>query len=219
MVSSDDMVDSIWRDRILPNIPADRDIWVELGDEPWNFGGVPSQYWYLMSYLLYGVYTSTYWYGVRVAQIRDRGKAIWAAAGRDPSHVKCSINLQTIGGLGVGSILDFLASRSSLPDAIAIAPYYSHYPHPAIWKAYAAWDTDMLVDAWIWDFYENTSGGGWNYSGSQSYRMGDFKSSIDAWNAAHGGAVGIVIYEYGPEKPWPVYNTSLGRAWTPRRRP
>lgn len=209
VASSDDMVDSIWR-RMLPYIPADRDFHVEYSVEPWNFAGKHGLFWQDMGWQLYGrADSNTYWHGVRLARIRDRGRAIWVDAGRDPSHIKCAICLQDTPGIagGIGGYLDFLAAQSALPNAIAIAPYYDLHPDLAIWKAFAAWSTDMLVDAWIWDFHDNTDTGL-----SQLHRVGDFNAAIVAWNSAHGGAVDLEIYEYGPQIPWPNYGAGIGAA-------
>jgi hypothetical protein len=68
----------------------------------------------------------------------------------------------------------------------------------------------MLVDAWTWDFYHNSSAGSSNWGGGQVHRTGDFMASIAAWNAAHSGNVALGIYEYGPGLPWPVYAATLG---------
>lgn len=214
MAASDDMVDAIWT-RVLAYLPPDRDVYAEKGDEPWNFAGVPSFYWYAQSYMLYGQHSPYHWYGVRVGQIRARGRAIWAAAGRDPAHVKSTFNLQCAPNNWnlIPGLLDFFKTHSAVPDLIEVAPYYDYYLDPAVWQAYASWPTDMLVDAWIWDVYRNTSGGGGaKWAGAMLHRTSDYKSAIDSWNAANGGAVALGIYEYGPEKPWPVYYGALGAA-------
>ena len=71
--------------------------------------------WYGLSYLLYGISSPYYWYAVYVARVRDRGREIWTAAGRDPSRVKGTVNIQMApGGDGnVGPLLTFLAARSA----------------------------------------------------------------------------------------------------------
>jgi hypothetical protein len=81
-----------------------------------------------------------------------------------------------------------------------------------VYRAYGRWTTAKLVDAWIWDFCENTSVGNSNWGGGQVHRTGDFKAAIDAWNAAHGGTVELGVYEYGPGLPWPVYTATPAAA-------
>ena len=206
-------------DGYSPNLPADRDVYVEVGDEPWNFAGVPAAYWYGMSYhALRDLLVRTYWYGVRVGQIRARGRAIWAAAGRDPSHVKSTINVQDAPGNdgAIGPLLDFLAAHSAVPDLVEIAPYYDHYPDPAIWKAYARVVDRHAGGRLDLGLLRQPSVGNSNWGGGQVHRIGDFKAAIDAWNAAHAGSVRLGIYEYGPGLPWPVYNAAASaRPWTP----
>ncbi len=215
MVASDDMIDSIWR-RTLAHLPADRDCYIECSDEPWNYQGTPNPYWQFMSWNLYGINSPYYWYAIFVGHIRDRGRAIWQEAGRDPSHVKGAINVQcSPGGENIlPPLFSFLSGRSAMPDLVEIAPYYDYYYDPAFYVVWAAWTTEMLVDAWIWDFYHNTSPGDRNWPGGQTYRVSSFKIAIDAWNLAHKDDLGHVdvklgIYEYGASITWPVYNASI----------
>ena len=100
---------------------------------PGTSPGRPTATGWRMSYMLYGSADPIYWYAVRVHQIRARGRAIWAAAGRDPSHVKSldqrPDHLPVAGGLPAASSTS-CPSHAALPDAVAIAPTYFYYSTP-----------------------------------------------------------------------------------------
>jgi hypothetical protein len=123
------------------------------------------------------------------------------------------INMQPTASGNVPAVLNFLNSNGMIPDGIAIGPYYSMYYHASLYKAWAAWTTDMLVDAWVWDFYFNTSSGGGNsWGGAQTTLLSGYRSALDTWNAAHGAAVQLLIYEYAPEFPFPNFQSTISGA-------
>lgn len=204
--ATDSLVDEIAR-RVLAHFPAGRTVYLELADEPWNFGFPVARWAYTMDYLTYGaVGTQTRWFARRTAAIRARFDVIFGAAGR-AGELKSVLNFQTTSAANVATVLGTLLGEGATVDAVAVAPYYSIDSAAGISQAFAAWDLDQLVDLWTFDVWYNTDS-----SNGQAPKLAAMRGAVDAWNAAHGAAIELLIYEYAPEVPWPRYGSTLAAA-------
>lgn len=205
--ASDALVDAIAR-RVRDNFPAGRTVYLELSDEPWNFATPVSRWFFYMDWFVYGqVGTQTRWCARRTGQVKQRFVNIFNERGLNRGgELKSILNIQTTAAGNVPSLLAQAASEGMPIDVVAIAPYYSIDGAPSITTAFNSWDMDQLVDLWIFDVYYNTS------SRSQVPKLASFRSTLDAWNAANGTNVDLLIYEYSPEIPWPVHNSTLSAA-------
>ncbi len=207
--ASDDMIDEIAR-RTLANLPTGHQVWIEYQDEPWNFAYKNAKYNQVLDNILYGGgSTNTLWVAHRTGQIKQRFKNVFATQGRG-SDVKSLINMQLGASGNLAYILSVMNGEGYIPDAIAVAPYYDIYPNPAIYKACAAFTTDMVVDLLTWDAQYGHSSGGYNWGGHTAVNMAAWKSAIATANTTYGSNTQLNIYEYGSNLPAPYFASSLG---------
>jgi hypothetical protein len=116
--ASDACVDEIGR-RVLSRLgPTNRFVF-ELSNEPWNFGFPGFEYFTILSRLGVGGHA----YVKRTAEVRDRLRAVFAAAGRE-ADVLCALNVQEA---NAGAILSRAAELGFAADIVAWAPYRGLY--------------------------------------------------------------------------------------------
>jgi hypothetical protein len=204
--ASNDMVDEYAR-RALANSTPGREVWIEHSNEPWNNAYRNRGFTRVLDNILFGGSSSgEKFVAIRTEAMKQRFINIFNAAGRG-SEVKSLINMQTTQW---GSLAEILAVM--IPDGIAVAPYFIPYPHPSIYKAYAAFPTDMSVDVHMWDHWYGNSSGSFNWGGHNQTLMGQWQSTIAAANAAHGSNIRLNIYEYAPYIPAALFDGNLGAA-------
>jgi hypothetical protein len=197
--ASDACVDEIGR-RVLSRLgPTNRFVF-ELSNEPWNFGVPGFEYFTILSRLGVGGHA----YVKRTAEVRDRLRAVFAAAGRE-ADVLCALNVQEA---NAGAILSRAAELGFAADIVAWAPYRGLYGQAgqetglaltATWTA--AQMHDLIRHHIVLDPRSKTLQKG----------MAD---QIAAYEAAIGKRVLRYAYEAAIEQPIPAGSPNLeARTW------
>jgi len=191
-VASDSLVYDI-ATKVKNNFPAGRKVYVELGDEPWNFGQSEIAYTFLMSNL-FGSSNGYAWQVIRTGQIRTIFRTVF---GSRANEVKAVINSQwDIPGSG-WDFLSFAITAGVQIDAYAVAPYLTPDSGAA---SVNAWNNSATIaqmgDLWIHDQYYNNSNTLAAYNGNSSGAAGaSHLGNIAHYNAAMGGNCYLIAYE------------------------
>lgn len=192
--------------QVRDNLPAGREVWLELGNEIWNgqVGPAISQFFCVLSNVLglgtgLDAYDSYVW---RAAQLRDRFKAVFGARA---GEVKLLIG-SFIWDAGTSSTpLARARSLGAKIDAVAIAPYVDPDASRASILAYNQADIDQAVDLWIHDLWCKQSNG---YPAAINAHV----ANINAHNAATGDGCRLYAYEGGYQTGIPVLAPTLTAA-------
>ena len=147
--------------KVANNFPAGRRVYVELDDEPWNFGApIYYQKFAYNNFLGYG--DPNAWYAVRTGQIRS----VWQAAFGSGinGHVASEIYM----GVGVWTVypanqpmIPSLIDHNVIADAYFVAPYISPtsttQSTPISTASWNAANSTQMADMFIHDVYYNTA--------------------------------------------------------------
>ena len=199
--------------KLKNNFPAGRKVYVELSDEPWNFG--QGLYYYLRFMKNLNSYSDLFaWYVIRVGQIRALFRQ---AFGSRANEIHVMINNQWSSPNNGYDMLNLAISYGVTIDAYAVAPYLDPDTGAA---SVAAWNNSATIaqmcDLWIHDQYYKTYGTIPVFSGSPTHSPGTCHlANIAAYNTATGGNCYLIGYEGGFETGTPGNNqTTLGRDMT-----
>src|SRR5262249_4042184 len=84
---------------VRDNLDANRTVWLELSDEPWDFAFpwyIVMQHFSLPSHRLFPSGFGLEWNAMRTEQAAVIFRNVWTAAGRDPALIKTMLNVQFV---------------------------------------------------------------------------------------------------------------------------
>ena len=185
--------------KVLNNFPAGRRVYVELDDEPWNFGA-PIYYqknWY-NEFLGYSDVNG--WYAVRAGQIRSVWKTVF---GSRSSEIYMGVGVWTVYAANQ-PMIPSLTEHNVIVDAYFIAPYISPTAStqatPISTASWNAANITQMADLFIHDVWHNplnTTGFVGPQDGSVAGTHWNAIATYNAWlDANHPGTRHMVLVGY-----------------------
>lgn len=190
--ASDDFIIKAGRD-VRDNFPAGRNIYIEIGNEIWNYLN-PNSYIRALSKSLNMSYV--YGYNIkRTIEARDILRSIFNEGGRNRGdEIKTTFNVQTVVGTASPPLI-FAASNGFELDSICNAPYIGpYYQHAATISGYTFCNISQSLDLYIHDLYYGSDTSSFNYV------MQDHMDAINVYNTS-GYNCKMISYEGGLERP------------------
>jgi hypothetical protein len=193
----DDMVYEIAK-RVLANFPAGRRVYVEYGNEPWNWA-FTSFYYHSGIMGPLSVPGNPYQlahYAQRSGQVHGIFRQVFGAAGR-AGEIQGLINCQM--GSGDSQVRPHLeyGQRMGTPfDAVAVGPYWSFEATPLNQKVVAALDDEQFIDVIMADQRTNPR--------TNNAWMNSVTNALYGFNQKYQTNVKLIGYEGGIETahPW-----------------
>ena len=184
-VASDSYVYDV-ANKIKNNFPAGRKVYLELGDEFWNYGQYQIYFADLLSKLC-GYSDGFEWYVIRTGQIRTIFRTVF---GNRAGEVLVMINSQWSNPNNGQDMLNLAVANDVTIDISAVGAYINPDTGTA---SVTAWNDSatipQIVDLWVHDLYYNTT----QFS---SFLAGQ-QSNIGSYNSATGGTCSLYGYEGG----------------------
>jgi hypothetical protein len=180
--------------KILNYFPAGRIVYIELGDEFWNFGQQQIYFSSMMS-KLFGASTANnantyYWYVVRSGQMRAIFRNVF---GSRASEVKMMLNSQWSNPSDGVNMLNIAIANSVTVDVLAGGAYINPDSGTGSQSSTNAWNGSTSIaqmnDLWVHDLYYNSS----TFTGFASGN----NSAINSYNTSTGGNCVLYGYEGG----------------------
>jgi hypothetical protein len=187
----DDAVYEIAR-RVLANFPAGRRVYVEYGNEPWNWA-FASFYYHsgVMNLVPPGNPYQLAHYAMRAGQVQSIFRSVFGAAGR-AGEIRGLVNCQM--GSGASQVtphLEYGAKLATPFDDVAVAPYWSMEDTSLNRQVATLLDDEQFIDVVGADQRTNPKlGSAW---------MADIAGAVSKYNQAHSSAVKLYGYEGGIE--------------------
>lgn len=192
--------DLVWElaKRVLANFPVGRRVYVEYGNEPWNWA-FTSFYYHSGIMGPLSVPGNPYQlahYAQRAGQVQTIFRQVFAASGR-AQEIQGLINCQM--GSGDSQVRPHLeyGQRMGTPfDAVAVGPYWSFENTPLNQKVAAALDDEQLVDLVMADQRTNPR--------TNNAWMASVTNALYGFNQKYQTNVKLIGYEGGIETahPW-----------------
>jgi hypothetical protein len=199
--TTDSLAWAAWR-WVRDNLPADRNVYFEYSNEPWNY--IFNEYTPLqnMAAWLYPASQGFEFYVERMTQILAIGRAVWTAAGRDPNLLHGVINSQKGDTSGVSIKLEWAKSTLGYPiDIVMFATYMQMDSSATTQAAYWNYNDNQALDLCMALFRGDPTG----YT-AISVNMNNV---INAYNAAHAEDCRLYGYEGGMSIAVPALSTTL----------
>jgi hypothetical protein len=171
--------------------PAGRQVWIEIGDEPWNYmvGGTSAWFWSLSK----AQYPNGFLYEQYVLQGSIAKKCftdVFNEGGRNRGNeIKLMLGTWTSSPGLTQSMLNFAAANNIVVDAIAITMYVNLDSNAVVQSFCWELDNEQIIDVYLHDFWYN-----WSSTSHNSVNTAH-QASIKAYNAATGNNCGMLAYE------------------------
>ncbi|MGC8638734.1 MAG: hypothetical protein ACP5XB_02515, partial [Isosphaeraceae bacterium] len=177
---------------IFANLPAGRNVWIELDDEPWNFNfGQQYQYNHMASLFMNPSSMGYEYQTQRTGELKQRFINIFNQGGANRGgEIKMLLNTQ-MGNTGLANnYFAYAQAHGFVVDAMAQAPYLGPDGSTASQINYwTATDDQIAGDIWIHDLWYNTSPNCFGNAMAQN-----MLAAIQAYNASTGNS--CVLYGY-----------------------
>jgi len=192
--------------------PAGRKVYVELGDEPWNWAFTfdwvtqPLSLWFYPSQPLGG---GIEWYLLRLSQAVTLIRTAFDAGGANrSSEVVCMTNM--VDGYDPTAQLRFADNLGVPIDFVAQAAYTGPSNAAATQTAYWQYTDEQAIDLYVHDMYYNTNASHLLQFGTiVNPRAGSVNAALAAYNATYGRNVKMYAYEGGVGSGAPPLTTTL----------
>jgi hypothetical protein len=182
---------------LLAKHPAGRHIFLEMGDEPWNFDLLPYKttnlFGLLNGWTGSGTQQTYQWMVERGSQVRTIFKSVF---GSRASEIKLMLNIQYVIPINTSYVLSTLAAGLGAPiDAICVAPYLEPDSSTAMVNWVSACNQQQLVDTFIHNLYYSQTGA--STATCDAYYGQQHNAYIATYNAATGQNCVLLAYEGG----------------------